>query len=298
MTRNSVLILFVIFLLMACSNHSSDQVDVYKIRLNKKETNKINTRQKTDNVLQVAIATMISPKETFVYYKDLLNYIGKRLNRVVVFKQRKTYKEVNDMIKKKQLDLAFVCSGAYVQARKEFPIEILAVPVVNGKPFYRAYIIVHRMSQFRKFQDLRGHSFAFTDPLSNTGFFFVRDLLEEMGTGPEQFFSKTIFTYAHDYSIQAVSRKIVDGASVDGLVYDYLKETQPEKVENTRIIKKSGFFGIPPIVTHADESFKLKQKLKNILITMHRDSTGRRILRQLNIDRFEAGDPHNYDMIE
>ncbi len=299
MNRSIIVLLVIVLGLFSCENRSNNQLDAYRVQLKERTEAQIDSADAPEqNTLRVAVATMISPKETFVYYKDLLNYLGERLGRKIQFKQRKTYKEVNDMIQNQKLDLAFVCSGAYVQARKQFPIEILAVPIVEGKPFYRAYVIVHRTSPFKKFEDLKGNSFAFTDPLSNTGFFYVRDLLEAQGTNVAEFFSKTIFTYAHDYSIQAVSRKIVDGASVDGLIYDYLKETQPEKVENTRIIQTSGDFGIPPIVTHGQTPQNLKTAIREVLLTMHQDSVGKQILQHLNIDRFALGDPHNYDMIK
>ncbi len=37
----------------------------------------------------VAVAAMISPKETFGYYRQLLDYIGEQLGREVQFIQRK-----------------------------------------------------------------------------------------------------------------------------------------------------------------------------------------------------------------
>jgi phosphonate transport system substrate-binding protein len=47
--------------------------------------------------LSVAVAAMISPKETFVYYRLLLDYIGEKLGREVQFVQRKTYGEINEL---------------------------------------------------------------------------------------------------------------------------------------------------------------------------------------------------------
>jgi hypothetical protein len=42
--------------------------------------------------LKVAVAAIISPKETFAYYRQLLDYIGQKLGREIQFIQRKTYK--------------------------------------------------------------------------------------------------------------------------------------------------------------------------------------------------------------
>ena len=59
----------------------------------------------------VAVAAMISPKETFSYYRDLLDFIGAKMDRKVSLIQRKTYGEVNELFKNGQVDLAFICSG-------------------------------------------------------------------------------------------------------------------------------------------------------------------------------------------
>ena len=48
--------------------------------------------------LRVAVAAMVSPKETFIYYRDLLDYIGTRLNYRIQLIQRKTYGEINELL--------------------------------------------------------------------------------------------------------------------------------------------------------------------------------------------------------
>ncbi|MCJ7830710.1 MAG: hypothetical protein MUP74_04905, partial [Desulfobacterales bacterium] len=46
--------------------------------------------------LRVAVAAMISPQETFIYYRELIDYIGERLDRDIELVQRKTYGEINE----------------------------------------------------------------------------------------------------------------------------------------------------------------------------------------------------------
>ncbi|MBU1660271.1 MAG: hypothetical protein KKD28_02220 [Chloroflexi bacterium] len=50
--------------------------------------------------LRIAVAAMISPKETFGYYRDLLDYIGLKMGRSVDLVQRDTYAEVNRLVPK------------------------------------------------------------------------------------------------------------------------------------------------------------------------------------------------------
>ena len=120
-------------------------------------------------VLRIAVAAMISPKATQRYYNDLLTLIGDKLGMRSLFLQRKTYAEVNQLLKKKDIDVAFVCSGPYVTGHSEFGMELLVVPVAYGKKVYYSYIIVGKNSPIQTFEDLRDKKFVFTDPHSNTG---------------------------------------------------------------------------------------------------------------------------------
>jgi len=287
------LLIFLISLTLFFSCNSNK--DIKEINLQDDKTSVDSTQSSSQQKIYVAISTMISPVETFNLYKDLIDYISSKLGVPIEFKQRKTYSEVNNLLKENKLDFAFICTGAYLEARNKMPIEILVVPVVEGKPYYQAYVIVNNESNINSIDDLQGKSFAFTDPLSNTGYDYIINILKDRRTNPEKFFSNTIFTYAHDYSIQAVKRKIVDGATVDGLVYEYLKHFQPEKVEGIKIINKSRDFGIPPFVVQKNLDPKLKLELKNIMLTMHQDSEGKKLLNKIMIDKFIEADDSLYN---
>ena len=91
-------------------------------------------------------------------------------------------------------------------------MEALVVPEVNGIPLYYSYLIVRADAPFRSLADLRDRTFAFSDPLSNSGRLVPVYQLALMGETPESFFGRYIFTYAHDNSIKAVAENLVDAA--------------------------------------------------------------------------------------
>ncbi len=246
---------------------------------------------------RVAVSSMVSPKETFTYYQDFLQYLGARLDRPVELVQRETYAEVNDLVRAGGIDLAFVCSQAYVEGQQDFGMELLAAPEVRGEAVYRSYVIVPATSSTERFDDLRGKVFAFTDPDSNTGRLVPTYLLYQRGTTPEAFFRRTVYTYSHDNSIKAVADKLVDGAAVDSLVYDYATARDPELAARTRIVLRSEPFGAPPIVVNPALSPQLKSLLRETILGMSQDSRGRVILDALMIDRFVVPDQASYEPI-
>jgi len=225
--------------------------------------------------LRVAIASILSPSRTLDDYHDLLTYMGQRLGRPIRLYQRGTYAEVNDLLKNREIDLAFVCAGAFVYGERDFG----------------------RASPAERLEDLRRKSFAFSDPLSNTARLVPVYQLRLLGETPEQFFSRTVFTYSHDNSILAVAEGLVDGAAVDSLVYDYLAARNPDAVAGTRIVARWGPYGIPPVVVHPALDPAVKRALKRFLLSIHEDPEGRRILGRLLIDRFTEAPRGMFDSI-
>jgi phosphonate transport system substrate-binding protein len=246
---------------------------------------------------RVAVAAMISPKETFIYYHQLLDYIGDKLGREIQLIQRKTYGEINELLGKGYIDLAFICSGPYVVGKEKYGFDLLATPQVQKSHFYQSYLIVNKTSQFKQLEDLRGRIFAFTDPDSNTGKLVPTYWLTQMGEQPETFFGKTIFTYSHDNSILAVAKALVDGAAVDGLIWDYYNIKNPVFTTNTRIIRKSEPYGIPPIVASRYLAPEIKARIRQLLFSMHRDPEGQKILKELMIDQFITPKDEWYESI-
>jgi len=241
-----------------------------------------------EKLLRVAVAAMISPKETFIYYRELLDYIGRNTGHSVQLIQRKTYDEVNELFPKGQIDLAFICTGPFAASREKFGFEALATPQVRGQPFYQSYLIVPKDSPYQTLEDLKGRVFAFTDPDSNTGAMVPRFWLAELGETPESFFSKTIFTYSHDNSILAVAKGLVDAAAVDGHQWEYFERLSPTYTSKTRVIRKSQPFGSPPLVASAWLQEDERSKIQALMLSMHTDPEGKRILEKLLIDRFVA----------
>ncbi|MEJ2102379.1 MAG: PhnD/SsuA/transferrin family substrate-binding protein, partial [Desulfobacterales bacterium] len=111
------------------------------------------------------------------------------------------------------------------------------------------------------------------------------------------FFSKTIYTYRHDNSILAVAKSLVDGAAVDGLIWEYYQRKNPIFTSQTRIIRKSESYGIPPMVASSAIPYELIAKIRGFLFSMHQDSKGQMILNELMIDKFVAPNDKWYDSI-
>ena len=249
------------------------------------------------SVIRVAVAAMISAKESVVYYHQLLDFIADQLGHKIQLIQRKTYGEINELLKNGKIDLAFICSGPYATGRQTYGFEAMAVPQVRGKHSYHSYLIVNRNSNFKGLMDLRGKTFAFTDPESNTGKLVPTYWLAQQQERPKEFFGKIIYTHSHDNSIMAVANSLVDGAAVHEQIWEYFNEKNPTFTSSTRIIKKSQPFGNPPVVASKHLPRQLKADIQRLLMTIHQDPKGKKILDELMIDRFLDPDDKWYESI-
>jgi phosphonate transport system substrate-binding protein len=253
--------------------------------------------ESNDKKLRVAVAAMISPKETFKFYSELLTYIGDQVDRDIQLIQRKTYGEINELFPQNKIDMAFVCTGPYATERDVYEFEAVATPLVRGKPYYQSYLIVHRDSDLQSLSDLRQHTFAFTDPDSNTGSLVPTYWLHTINETPAAFFKSTAYTYSHDNSIMAVAKGLVDGAAVDGHKWEYFQSHSAFYTSQTRVIKKSASFGSPPLVMSAHMEEGLKNQIRGVVLYMHNTERGKAILTELMIDRFVAPDDSWYEPV-
>jgi len=247
--------------------------------------------------LKLAIAAMTSPKETYKHYHELIRYVSDSLGITIELSLKKTYSEVNHLLEIGKVDIAFICSGAYIAGEDVLNIDNLAVPAINNGFYYHSYIITHKDNDINSFDDLKNKSFAYTDPLSNTGFVYARYLLKRRGYAPDDYFSKTIFTNAHDNSIQAVAGKIVDGACVHSSIYNYIKTKYPDRVKNLKIVDISDDFGMPPVVIRTELDQNIKERFRHILLNMTGNKQGKIILRNLLIDKFVHPDSTDYSSV-
>jgi len=247
--------------------------------------------------VKIGVASMITPVDAVKYYQEIIDYIGEELHEPVEMVHRRSYEEMDRLLEKGEVKIAFVCSYPYIKDREAFGVELLVVPKVDGKTTYHSYIIVHKDSPIKSFAELKGRTFAFTDPRSNSGRLYPVYLLKTMGTTPEDFFKKVIYSYSHNKSIELVAKKRVDGAAVESIVFEYMLKRGSPYASQVKVIKRSPPFGIPPVVVTKDIRPDLKERIRNILLNMHRTDRGRKILNSMDIEGFVIGSDSAYDSI-
>ncbi len=126
-------VLLCVFLVAAAVylNHAAHVTPVRRISLQPSSADSVSFPLQR-NKLRIAVGAIISPAESLTFYEDMFDYVGEKIGRNVEMVLRKTYAEVNFLVKEGRIDAAFVCSRPYVEGHRDFGMEFLCAPVCFG----------------------------------------------------------------------------------------------------------------------------------------------------------------------
>lgn len=227
---------------------------------------------------------------------DWRAYLQAKLGMPVEFVQRDRYRETMDLLYLGKLDFVWLCDYPFVFLKDL--VRLLAVPLNQGRPYYRSLLLVGAEDPKRNsMADLEGGVFAYADPNSNTGYLAPRYRIRELGRDPNKFFRQTYFTWSHRKVVEAVAKGFADGGAVDSFVWETLQKVRPEVTRGTRIIERSPEYGFPPFAAHRAVPANLFDKMQRVLIDMPKDDSGKLLLTRLNLDGFIVGHRSMYDSV-
>lgn len=288
-----LLVLSLLFVLTGCRGRTAAYIDFNQPA---SKTGYVGeSGEESKRPILIALATVLSPNETISWYRQIAEHISRQTGRQAVLVQRKTYAEVNMLLANGDVDIAFLSTGAYSSYMGMNEIELLAMAEHGGNSFYTADIVVHKDSGISSLDDLRGKTFAFTDPLSFSGRMVMVDLLRKRNTAPERFFGRSFYTYSHDRSLWAVANRLADGASLDSQMYEYVKNKNPELADKIRIIASVGPAPTGPIVISKKIREEQKEQFRQVFLHMHEEADTAAAMNKLVIERFVKPRPELYE---
>lgn len=114
-----------------------------------------------------------------------------------------------------QLDIAYMSPAAYASAWLESNGNVVPLVVTqeqDGSTSYVSVMYTRADSGIKTLQDMKGHSLAWADPNSASGYLIPRAEFRAMGIDPEagKYFSRTGFAGGHEQTVVAVLNKQYD----------------------------------------------------------------------------------------
>lgn len=223
-------------------------------------------------------------------------YLSQQLQTEVVFVSRDQYQAVHDLLFSGQIDAAWTCGYPYVRFQPQ--LQLLAVPLYQGQATYQSYLIrpAGQGRLQRGWADLAGAVFAYSDPLSNSGWLVAQGELAAAGLKQKDL-KRSFFAHGHRNVAEAVASRLADGGAIDGYVWETMRLQGMAAALQTEVVWKSRLHGFPPLVAVSRADPAKVKALRQSLVRMPEDHTGRALLKSLNLDGFVAGDPSMFDSI-
>lgn len=237
------------------------------------------------------------------FCRQVTEYIGKRLNITAEFINDLPWQERERLVDAGRIQVCWICGLPYVWKSVEpAGVELLAAPVMsakryNNRPIYFSDVVVHRESGFRTFADLRGATWVYNEPRSHSGFNIVRYHLATLGEG-RSYFGRTVESGAHQASLRMILNREADFSAIDSTVLELEYRRSPELLSNIRLIEILGPSPMPPWVVLKNLSQDLKENLRTLLLQMHTDSEGFKILSAAAMMRFASVEESDYSVIQ
>jgi phosphonate transport system substrate-binding protein len=232
-------------------------------------------------------------------YEFIALHAGRRLGLPTELAVGSSYAQLGSC----DVDVAFVCGLPYVEMARgpEAPVEPLAAPVLRGQRFggravYFSDVIVHRASRLRSFADLRGRSWAYNEPHSQSGYGITRYHLVCRGQ-TNGYFGRVVEAGWHEQALRLVASRAVDAAAIDCHVLAVALRAQPELAARVRVIDTLGPSTIQPVVASRRLPQRLRADLRAFLLDLANDPVARPHLDRALVEGFVAVNDASYDDI-
>ncbi|HEU4895146.1 MAG TPA: PhnD/SsuA/transferrin family substrate-binding protein [Acidimicrobiia bacterium] len=244
------------------------------------------------------VGTFLAPNMLPVY-QAVTKALGEGLGTEAVLVVETDYENCRNDVN----DICFVCSLPYVQFERMgiAPGIPVAAPVLQGdryggRPIYFSDVIVHADSTLSSFADLRGRSWAYNEPLSQSGYGITRHHLVTLGE-TNGYFGRVVEAGFHETAIQMIADRSVDAAAIDSQVLAVAMREDRRLADSIRVIASLGPSTIQPVAVSKRFDEEFRQRVREILVGLHLVERLRPVLDHGLIDRFTAVGPEDYDDI-
>jgi phosphonate transport system substrate-binding protein len=210
-------------------------------------------------------------------------YLEERLGVDVQLFPASDYAGVMQGLLAGQLEFAGLGSAGYagIYLQSETAVEPLYTTMqIDGSLGYYSVMYTRADSGLTTLEDMQGHSLAFADPNSTSGYLVPLAELREMGIEPEAYFSETGFGGGHEQAVIAVLNEQYDAgvtwtSGVGDINQGYSRGNLRSMVDNglldmndIQIIWQSNLITNGPRVIRADLPQELKDQVMGAMMQL------------------------------
>jgi phosphonate transport system substrate-binding protein len=188
--------------------------------------------------IRIAAIPTEDAREQLLHLQPLADYLSAQLGVPVEFLVTTDYNASIEALRAGQVEMAWLGPFSYVLASDlvELTPIVGGIRKSTGDVFYRSIILARRDTGIETVQDLRGHTFAFVDPASTSGYLVPLAMLLENGLDPEQDFAQVVYAGSHTAVELAVANGRVDAAADSQPSYELMVSSGSVDPDQLRIL--------------------------------------------------------------
>lgn len=148
-----------------------------------------------------------------------MDYLGRKTGYKIELYVADNYEGIINKMKQGEIDIAWFGPFSYVVAAETAGARAFASDdnIKEGTIYHSAFI-VHPASNIDSIEKLKGHTFAFVDKTSTSGYLVPKAILKRQGIDIDRDLANTEFAGSHDAAILAVKKRQVDAAAVSDAI--------------------------------------------------------------------------------
>lgn len=219
-----------------------------------------------DGTVRFGVEPFEAAAQLVPVYTDIANLIGEKLGCKVQLYVATSYNAEIEAMRNKKLEFGQFGPLGYVLAHQVANAQaVAAFEGADGKPAnYYASVVTWPGSGITKISDVRGHSFAYSDPASTSGHLFPAYGLSKNGVDPDHGI-KALYAGSHTASFEAIRNHKVQAGELNS------DEVASAKLHNEYdpaayvTLWKSEPIPQDPFAVRGDLPEAFKQKLADVL---------------------------------
>jgi phosphonate transport system substrate-binding protein len=241
--------------------------------------------------ISLGLVSQINQKEIEEHFRPFVRYVGRRLSSAADIEGRvvlaPTPLQLAKLLEEKKVDFYMESPYPTYVINKQGAAVLILRRWKSGIAEYRSLIFTKSDSKANRLEDLRGKIIAFEDPGSTSGYFLPKVLLLKKGfkltekQRPEAKVAPNEIGYVFASSslnvINMVLAKHLPAGAISDDDYSTLDEKKRAEIT---ILAQTDPFPRHLVSTRKDLDPTVKNRLKEILLSMHQDNEGRKILQQ------------------
>ena len=234
-------------------------------------------------------------------YEKVGKLIGDKIGCPVRVYVATSYNAEIEAMRNGKLELGEFGPLGYVLAHQVAKAQaVAAFGTADGKPdTYWASIVTYPSSGIKTVAEIKGHSFAFSDPASTSGHLFPAYGLRKAGIDPDKDI-KAIYAGSHTASFEAIYNHKVDAGELNSEQMESAKQRGHYKDGDVVFLWKSNPIPTDPFTVRGDLPDAFKKKLTDTL--QHLDLTSldpadRKIMVGAGITQLVPQTDQSYDLI-